>query len=252
VSTLGLDAADRHVDLNEPGPSERAWRSTLDRVPWSSPIGADGIAVVVAPHPDDETLGVGGLLADLFLLGWEVRVVGVTDGEAAHADADATARARLAARRRAEQVAALASLRGPSPAARCSITRLGIPDGEVAAAHDGVVDAVREALDGATWCLGPLAWDGHPDHEACAAAVAAACGDCTPYAEYPIWAWHWATPFIFPVERARRVALSPLARVRKAEALSHFASQYEERDDGPVVPPHVLARFQRPFEVLLP
>ena len=224
MSTLGLDAADRHVDLNEPGPSERAWRSTLDRVPWSSPIGADGIAVVV----------------------------GVTDGEAAHADADATARARLAARRRAEQVAALASLRGPSPAARCSITRLGIPDGQVAAAHDGVVDAVREALDGATWCLGPLAWDGHPDHEACAAAVAAACGDCTPYAEYPIWAWHWATPFIFPVERARRVALSPLARVRKAEALSHFASQYEERDDGPVVPPHVLARFQRPFEVLLP
>jgi LmbE family N-acetylglucosaminyl deacetylase len=252
VSASRLGLAGQAFDTAAPGRSEEAWQSTLDRIPWAMPLAADGVAVVVAPHPDDETLGVGGVLAELFLLNWEVRVVAVTDGEASHGDVEAPARARLAARRRWEQETAVSSLRGPSPEGRSSITRLGIADGDVRAAHDELVAALGTALEGATWCLGPLGWDGHPDHEACAAAVAEACGDAVPYAEYPIWAWHWATPFVFPVERARRFGLSPLARVRKAEAMRHFASQYEARDGGPVVPPHVLARFRRPFEVLLP
>ena len=114
--------------------------------------------------------------------------------------------------------------------------------------------ATRSArpLAGADWCLAPLAWDGHPDHEASGAAARAACGDRVPLASYPIWAWHWSTPAGFPLERAVRVPLSPAARDRKARALDCFGSQYEPIEGGPVVPPHVRARFERPFEVLLP
>ncbi|WP_327176435.1 PIG-L family deacetylase [Streptomyces sp. NBC_01335] len=44
----------------------------------------DGPVVVVAAHPDDEVLGVGGTLARLTAAGAEVHVVTVTDGEASH------------------------------------------------------------------------------------------------------------------------------------------------------------------------
>ena len=37
----------------------------LDRLPEWSPPADGGHVVVVSPHPDDETLGVGGLLAEL-------------------------------------------------------------------------------------------------------------------------------------------------------------------------------------------
>jgi hypothetical protein len=47
------------------------------------------------------------------------------------------------------------------------------------------------------------------------------------------------------------VPLSPAARDCKTSALDCFGSQYEPIDGGPVVPPHVRVRFQRPFEVLL-
>ena len=46
------------------------------------PVGAR--AVVVAPHPDDEVLAVGGLLAQLARLGGAIRVIAVTDGTASH------------------------------------------------------------------------------------------------------------------------------------------------------------------------
>jgi LmbE family N-acetylglucosaminyl deacetylase len=37
--------------------------------------------VVIAPHPDDEVLGAGGLIAAQAFLGVEIVVVAVTDGE---------------------------------------------------------------------------------------------------------------------------------------------------------------------------
>ena len=209
--------------------------------------------MVVSPHPDDETLGVGGLLAELLARGWSVCVVAVTDGEASHGRQDPSAGRRLARRRRAEQQAALRRLHGTVAANRLSIVRLGMPDGGVETVRaDLTATRWRAHSAGADWCLAPLAWDGHPDHEASGAAARAACGDRVPLASYPIWAWHWATPSEFPLERAVRVPLSPAARDRKARALDCFGSQYEPIEGGPVVPPHVRVRFERPFEVLLP
>ena len=135
---------------------------------------------------------------------------------------------------------------------RISIVRLGMPDGEVEAVQADLTAALASALRGADWCLAPLAWDGHPDHEASGAAARDACGDRVPLASYPIWAWHWATPSSSPLERAIRVPLSPAgAGAQGPRAVDCFASQYEPVEGGPVVPPHVRVRFERPFEVLL-
>jgi LmbE family N-acetylglucosaminyl deacetylase len=40
--------------------------------------------VVLSPHPDDETLGTGGLIADARATGQEVDVIVVTDGSGSH------------------------------------------------------------------------------------------------------------------------------------------------------------------------
>ncbi len=222
----------------------------LDRLPeWSQPANG-GHALIVSPHPDDETLGVGGLLAELLARRWSVCVVAVTDGEAAYGRQGPFAAQHLAGRRRGEQEEALRRLGGGRSRSRVSVVRLGMPDGAVEAVREDLSAALAGRLVGADWCLAPLAWDGHPDHEASGAAAREACRDRVPLAYYPIWAWHWATPSRCPFDRAVRVPLSSAARDRKARALDCFGSQYEPAEGGPVVPPHVRVRFERPFEVL--
>ena len=41
-------------------------------------------AVIIAPHPDDEVLGCGGLLQGLAALGRPIQLISVTDGSASH------------------------------------------------------------------------------------------------------------------------------------------------------------------------
>ncbi len=81
-----MDAAPTRPNRG-PGTTEAEWEAWpgLHEVPAISlralvPAGAR--AVMVAPHPDDEVLAVGGLLALLARAGAEVRVVAVTDGTA--------------------------------------------------------------------------------------------------------------------------------------------------------------------------
>jgi len=246
------------ADVDEWGTAEASWLPALDALPdWSIPV-SPGRAVVIAPHPDDETLGAGGLLATLVERGWEVLVVAVTDGEAAygHDAASGPGGPELARRRRDEQARALRALAGGDGV---TVHRLSVADGAVGDHLGSLVDSLRRDLDGADLCVAPLAWDGHPDHDACGEAALAAlaalarAGRCpVPVVQYPIWAWHWATPAEMPLERLRRVVLRPAARRRKHRATACFVSQRTPPPGCPtILPPHVMARFERPFEVLL-
>jgi LmbE family N-acetylglucosaminyl deacetylase len=73
--------------------------------------------LVVAPHPDDESLGCGGLIATLGELGRMVFVVFVTDGSASHRASLLWSRERLANLRKREATEALRRL-GLARAAR--------------------------------------------------------------------------------------------------------------------------------------
>jgi LmbE family N-acetylglucosaminyl deacetylase len=232
------------------GTSEAAWIPAFTGVPEWPLTGGPGRALVVAPHPDDETLGAGGLLATLLERGWEVLVVAVTDGEAAYGSSGRD-HPELAARRRDEQAAALRALAGGN---RVAVHRLGLDDGGVSRRTGPLADAVRCHGAGADLCIAPLAWDGHPDHDACGEVALAAARDVdVPLVQYPIWAWHWGTPSELPLDRFRRVVLSAGARARKQAAMACFVSQQTPPPGCPtILPPHVMARFERPFEVLLP
>ena len=207
-------------------------------------------AVVVAPHPDDEVLGVGGLLTLLAAAGTRVQVLAVTDGEASHPGGSVPA-AQLAPLRVAETERALAAL-GLPPAVR----RLGLPDGGRGALQAPVTEALAD-LDPGSWLLGPWSGDGHPDHEAVGrGCVEAAARTGARLLAYPVWAWHWARPDDprVPWRRARAVPLPAPVREAKARAVAAFRTQVAPLGpgpaDAPVLPPTVLARFARPYEVV--
>lgn len=73
---------------------------------------ADARWLVLAPHPDDETLGAGALIYHASRVGRLAGVVFLTDGAASHPTANAAARTRLTRLRQDEAAAALALLCG--------------------------------------------------------------------------------------------------------------------------------------------
>src|ERR1700692_108633 len=98
------------------GTPEATWQnsgrlSTLPEVDPATLVPPGARAVIVSPHPDDEILATGGLLAQLSDLGRKALIIAVTDGTASHPDSPEWPAARLAATRPQETRAALPRLR---------------------------------------------------------------------------------------------------------------------------------------------
>ena len=110
---------------------EAEWLAVLQGVPqWVPPMRP---TVVIAPHPDDETLGAGGLIATQRRRGVPVIVVAVTNGEAAYPGA-----CGLGEVRRAEQQLAVAEL-----GVDCTeVSSMHLPDGNVVAFEEALTDLV--------------------------------------------------------------------------------------------------------------
>jgi LmbE family N-acetylglucosaminyl deacetylase len=237
--------------IDAPGTTEEEWRSwrLLHELPVLDVSAWPGV-VVVAAHPDDEVLGVGGVLAMLAAAGARIRLVAVTDGEASHPDMDQAA-ARLAECRAAETSTAMRELGAP-----VEIIRLRMPDTGVARREAELRDRLAELVAGFGMCLAP--WDGdlHADHDAAGRAASGACAVFgVGLMSYPIWTWHWAYPrdSRVPWDRAVRVPLPAEVARRKRVAIGCFTSQLRPRGAEylPVLPPGVVAHFVRDQEVLI-
>jgi LmbE family N-acetylglucosaminyl deacetylase len=246
---VSRDAATVHP-IDAPGTEERTWAAW----PWLSTLPGNGLtalagvtsAVVVAAHPDDEVLGVGGLISLLAASRARLRLVAVTDGERSHRG-HATPSA-LARRRTAETTAALRALGAPAVA----VVRLRLPDSGLARREDELTAALAPLVADFDLCLAPWEHDLHPDHEA-AGRAARRAGPAALY-YYPVWMWHWAAPADrrVPWNRALRIPLPPRAVARKRAAITCFASQTQDRGHGlgPVLAPGDVAHFTRGMEVL--
>lgn len=245
----------RTFDARQTGTPESAWLGSplLSTPELRTPGRGDGV-VVLAAHPDDESLGAGGLVAMAAARGAAVRVVIATDGAASHPRSPTHDAARLAALRRAEaRVAVEVLAHGVEP------VLLGLPDGALAEHRDALADLLERHLDGVTHVVTTWAGDRHPDHEVCA-AVAAGLAAARPGVacwQFPVWAWHWADPEGDDVswQRVGRVPLSDDARAAKRAALRAYRSQHSplspEPGDEALLSPHVLRHFDREFETFV-
>ena len=191
---------------------------------WAPAAGA--ATVFVVPHPDDEVLLMGGLLARQLGAGAPVTVVAVTDGEAAY---PGLAPEPLAGTRRREQAAALAHLAGASAARPPDIVRLGLPDGHVARAELQLVDALRATIGQAALIVAPWVRDHHPDHEAVGRAAALVAAErAAVLAAGLFWAWSHT----LPASGLRRLTVAGCDGDKRRAALASHRSQLVGPDDA--------------------
>jgi LmbE family N-acetylglucosaminyl deacetylase len=197
--------------------------------------------MVLAPHPDDESVATGGALQVAVSVGADVRVVYVTDGEDNPWAQRATEhrwrisqrdRVRWGARRRREAVAALNCLGVPSSATRF----LGFHDQHVTEALIGGTHAAVERLaeELAAWrptvLFIPSLEDRHPDHSATGAMARLAVAQTPRDVCSQVFAYTVHRPAAAGSERCDALCvLSRSEREAKRRAILRHASQLRLR-----------------------
>ena len=249
-----MDALTSRRVIQAEGTPEAVWQAWLHARPPALMASAGWLReaqriVVVAPHPDDEVLACGGLLAMRAANAGDVLIVGVTDGEASHRDPSGPQSDALAGRRRAERLRGLHQLGlHAAPVVRC-----GLQDGRVESHAQALEDQLAPLLRATDVVIASWRLDGHPDHDATGRAAASACAavGCR-LVEAPIWMWHWARPddARVPWQRLAALPVEPPALLRKQAALASHTSQLEPRSAalGPVLDPLICARARRACE----
>lgn len=182
--------------------------------------------MVLAPHPDDESIGCGGLIARWRQAGRPASVLLLTDGARGARDlrggeAGSAAARALAETRRKEAEHALAALGGTT------LHPLDLPDGELARNREALAKAIaghlaRERPD--VLAL-PFVTDRHPDHVAAfAGAVEALARIEGPKPGtilcYEVWA---------PLPANAVIDISDVIEAKRAAIACH-ASQMAEHD----------------------
>jgi LmbE family N-acetylglucosaminyl deacetylase len=217
-----------------------------------------GGLLVLAPHPDDETLGCGALLAASFAAGAPTHVMLVPDGERSHRVSPTWAAERLARQRRREVVEAVRRLGGrPSDVSFLGYPDCGVPDSGPAlrAAANRIVAALDRL--GPDTLLATAESDPHCDHRA-VARIACAVHRMMPDLRllfYPIWS---RVDAVDPTGEGRfsvrRFRLGSHARVKR-DALQAHASQLgaliTDDPDGFVLPASLIELFLAEDEIFL-
>ncbi|MDX6357458.1 MAG: hypothetical protein QOH37_512 [Nocardioidaceae bacterium] len=230
-----------------PGTAATVWAPHLAEAP-REPADLAGVrrVVVVGAHPDDESLGAGGVIATARADDLRVDLVCATDGEGSHPGSPTHTPGDLADRRAAEWVEAARAL-GVDPS---RTHRLRLPDGgvgtHVSELTTLLVDLVGDGRDAVI--VAPWREDGHCDHEAVGrAASAAARRTGAQLWEFPIWFWHWAGPGDVRARWLRPFALDTEPAERKQRAIDAHTSQVSAlstlEGDETLLTPDLLAHF---------
>jgi LmbE family N-acetylglucosaminyl deacetylase len=212
--------------------------------------------LVLAPHPDDESLGCGGLIAECRTRGRDVYIVVLTDGSGSHPRSQEFAGKRLTTLRMEEGRAAIRVLGLLDD----RITFLDLRDGQAPVKGKVFNDVVaRIAEHGRERRVGTICttWQHDPHHDHYAAfrigqEVAWKIGArllC-----YPVWGWTIPVDAWLPATPVRGARLDITRHLTvKQHAIACYRSQITDliRDDptGFRLSPEVLSIFDWSFEV---
>jgi LmbE family N-acetylglucosaminyl deacetylase len=252
---------DSPVSFSSDDPPARGLLSHPETLPLRDLRAIDRQRVlIVAPHPDDETLGCGGAIALLADRGYRVKVLVISDGTGSHPNSQQYPAHRLQSIRSQETIAAL-SILGVKPSA---IAFLQLKDGAVPTITSPTFqeakalcrDYLQATLPDTIFL--PWRFDPHADHRASWQLIQAAIlslGITPQIIEYPIWDW----------DLKQQQQVSNLSRFngwrldiqsvlsRKIQAIGSYRSQLGQLiDDDPhgfCLSAEILTNFTRPWEV---
>jgi LmbE family N-acetylglucosaminyl deacetylase len=217
-------------------------------------LGSGGL-VVVAPHPDDESLACGGLIAEACAAGRPTYVIVVSDGAGSHPASSAYPPNRLRGLREREARCAVGEL-GLDPG---HIVFLGLPDRQVPSdglAADKAIAAISECATQVAARAMFVSWrhDPHCDHQASYRIARAVQQKLKGIKIYEYTVWGSALPPDTPVENnggGFRISIDR-ARMCKQRAIAAHRSQTTNliHDDpgGFRLTKNDLARFAYPYE----
>lgn len=241
--------------MSTAGEWHRHWR----RLPVSGldDIIGNGTCLILAPHPDDESLGSGGLIAACVEAGRLPLVVVLTDGAGSHPRSRAFPPARLRAVR-AEEVRTAVGCLG---LAAERVVMLNQPDTAAPVRGPGF-EAVVAALAGliepdCTTLLAPWRHDPHCDHKAASIiASAVAAHAVIRHVAYPVWGWTLSAETLVPGMPAPGFRFDvgrflPAKRRAIAAHRSQYGGLITDDPTGFHLPPELLAVFDQPFETFL-
>lgn len=200
--------------------------------------------LVVAPHPDDETIGAHALMGRLRRQGVAIRVLVVTDGGASHPGSRRWPHQRLTRERQRETRRAMR----PIGVAAGAIAFLGLPDGALPAHGEAAARRIGRAIRRAPRPLlvvAPASTDDHPDHRVVSAAVSAARQAGVRRLSYPVWPAGAALP------GARPMPLTVAERLAKLRAIRNYRTQTGRITDDPngfALTGRQIAAFSGPAE----
>ena len=235
------------------GHAERAWRDwpgfeSLAVIAPEILVPEGYRAVIVAPRADDETLGLGGLLSRLIMIGRPILLVAATDRAAATRAPSRWTPQQKASEWMPQPLRALRCL----SAARSTVLRTGLQEGELAGLEDDLEWRLRGLILPSDIVFASWRYDGHSDHEAVGRVASRACSALfAPLIEVPVWTWHWSFPGDrrIPWHRARRVFLDRVLQARKRQALAETRSRFRS-DDPRARGAALLARSVHPDEIV--
>ncbi|WP_347018615.1 PIG-L deacetylase family protein [Acinetobacter calcoaceticus] len=210
--------------------------------------------VIVAPHPDDEVLGCGGLMQQLIALNCKILILAVTNGTQSHPNSTKYSPDQLNVLRPQECLAALNCLGILESTERAELNLL---DGQIHFQTHQLWQSLEQIVQADDILICSYAFDGHPDHEAVGKTVQAyANAKQLLCLHVLIWAWHWAEPLDPRIDwqRAKAFHLTEEQLTKKHQAILQFKTQLEADEttgNAAVLSSSAIKRLLMPYEVYL-
>ncbi len=214
-----------------------------------------GKTLIIAPHPDDESLGCGGAIALLRNFNVEVGVLVLSDGTLSHPNSVKFPAEKLRDLRESEMIVALKIL----GVQKENITFFRYKDRSVPDC-DSIQSVVKCAdylgLTKPQTILVPWRRDPHPDHRAAFSLINEA-NKTAKVIEYPIWLWEIAESDDAPTFEevtAFRLDISSVTLQKQHAINAHQSQTTDLIDDDPHsfrLTPEILANFAENWEIYL-
>lgn len=219
-----------------------------------------GSSLIVAPHPDDETLGCGGTVALMRKNGIPVHFLFVSDGSMSHPNSKKYPAKKLTQLREKEAKAAVLSLGGEVD----HMEFLRLKDTRVPHENDSKFEETVEKIVKIVDDLKPktvfVPWqkDPHIDHQATWKIMSEAVNRAKVkprFIEYPIWLWELGSAEDMELlDRMKKFTVNIEDTLdMKNKALAAHTSQVTHMiDDDPegfMLTPEVIAHFDIPREL---
>lgn len=177
--------------------------------------------LVIAPHPDDEVFGCGGLIARMVEAGNAPHVVVLTGGEGSHNGCCNTPKADIVTARRRLTREAMGKLGLPAS----YLHELNFADGKIGSHNQDEYNALKQLIAEIkpSTILVPHHGEGWPDHLAARDLGIKLAGKDVEVYEYCVWMWYYMQRHL-DWANAYALKFSEKEHAKKLEAIKTYTS----------------------------